>query len=774
VKKIFSRILRLTGGCLLLFGPPHIRAEGGHNPSETAADTLIRMDRVQVTAIKQGLDLHEQPSAITVLGSETAERRKIDGLKKVSALAPNFFIPDYGSRMTSSIYVRGLGTRIEQPTVTMNIDNVPLLNKDCYDTELVDIERIEVLRGPQSTLYGRNAMGGAVNLYTLSPLAYQGVRIGAEYGSGESCKLRAASYYKLKPDLGMAVAAFYTRTGGFFRNMETGEMCDWEKAGGGRMKVQWRGRKGIRIDNTLSFSVLDQGGYPYAYAGETPFDEEGRPIIRPGEIRYNDPCSYRRTAISDGLTVRYDAARFSVSSITSYQYSDDEMTLDQDFLPLSYFTLRQARTSHAVTEDIVFRSRDEKRYRWLFGLFGFYRHDRMEAPVEFKEEGIDRLILQHVNAVSPNYKTEWDDDRFTLGSRFRTPSAGGALYHESNFTAGRWHFTAGIRFDCEFARLRYRNTASTSCTRYELLPDGTMNNPKQKQIHIDNDGTLRLSFVEWLPKAAVTFDIDPRNLLYLSVSKGYKAGGFNTQMFSDVLQQQMMKEYFSVGTQYDIRKVVTYKPEKSWNFELGGRFSLAGGALRGDLALFWIECRDQQLTVFPDGTTTGRMMANAGRTRSRGFECTVQAAPWQPLELTLAYGFTDARFRRYRPGLPDVSGAPVDYAGNRIPYAPRNTLAAAADYTIPIGTKWLESIVLHAGMQGIGTIAWNERNTLEQPFYALLDASIRFGHAHYSIDLRADNLCETAYDTFYFESIGNSFVQRGRPRTFSISLNLYL
>lgn len=87
----------------------------------------------------------------------------------------------------------------------------------------------------------------------------------------------------------------------------------------------------------------------------------GQTVIRPGEIRYNDPCSYRRTTLSDGLTVRYDAGSFSVVSITSYQYSDDEMILDQDFLPLSYFTLKQARTEHALTEDIVFRSHEQGR-----------------------------------------------------------------------------------------------------------------------------------------------------------------------------------------------------------------------------------------------------------------------------------------------------------------------------------------------------------------------------------------------------------------------------
>ena len=359
---------------LLLASAAAARTAGsdGPAPDTETADTVIVVDKVQVTAIKQGLVLRSQPVAASIVGGRAIERGRIGAVKNLSQTVPNFHAPDYGSRMTSSIYVRGLGARIDQPVIGLNIDNVPVLNKDNFDTELADAERIEVLRGPQSTLYGRNTMGGVVNVYTLSPLTYEGVRLTAEYGSGDSYRFRASSYYKLSPDLGMAVTGYFTHTGGFFDNDCTGEKCDWERLGGGRWKTQWRNNRGVRIDNTFSFSALDQGGYPYAYAGED-IVRDGKTVIRNGQVSYNDPSSYRRTTVSDGLTVRYDAAKYSVSSITSYQYSDDEMTLDQDFTPESWFTLRQARREHALTEDIVFRSHDGRRYGWLLGAFGFYR-----------------------------------------------------------------------------------------------------------------------------------------------------------------------------------------------------------------------------------------------------------------------------------------------------------------------------------------------------------------------------------------------------------------
>ena len=488
-----------------------------------AVDTVVTVERVQVTAIKQGLVLRHQPVAASVVGRERIERQGIRSLKDAASLVPNFHMPDYGSRMTSSLYVRGLGARIDQPVVGLNVDNVPYMNKDAYDFDLADIERIEVLRGPQSTLYGRNTMGGVINIYTLSPLTYEGARIGMEYGSGNTWRVRASSYFRIAPDVGVSVAAHYGSSDGFYTNDFTGHKCDWERSGGGRFRVQWAVRDGLRIDNTLAFGDLRQGGYAYAFAGRTtdePLPGEYAPT--PGRIAYNDPCSYRRTTLSDGFTVRADLGGCSLSSITSYQYLDDEMVLDQDFLPLSYFTLTQARTEHALTEDVVVRSRDDGVYRWLAGAFGFVRHMRMEAPVTFLKDGIDNLILSHIR--SEEIRAWWGTpdsptDEFLLDSRFRNPSWGAALYHESTLVLGRWRLAAGLRVDYEHGRLDYRSATASDYTT-QTVSDGLI---YPHRIAIDNDDALRLSFTEVLPRfsAQVRLGAERRSTLYASVAKGY-------------------------------------------------------------------------------------------------------------------------------------------------------------------------------------------------------------------------------------------------------------
>ena len=190
------------------------------------ADTTLHLNEISVTAIKQGNDLNDMASASSLLNRHKLERLNVSSAKNISEIVPNFHIPDYGSRMTSSIYVRGIGTRIDQPAVGMNVDNVPILNKDNYDFNILDIQRVEMLRGPQSTLFGRNTMGGVINIDTLSPATYRGTRMLAEYGSGSSWRAALSHYGMINDSFGIGIAAGYYGSDGFFTNLYNGEKCD--------------------------------------------------------------------------------------------------------------------------------------------------------------------------------------------------------------------------------------------------------------------------------------------------------------------------------------------------------------------------------------------------------------------------------------------------------------------------------------------------------------------------------------------------------------------
>lgn len=705
---------------------------------------------LEVLGVKQMPDGGTAVEAVTRISGAEARRLSIDAPKGVSMVAPNFYMPEYGSRMTSSIYVRGLGARIDQPVVGLTIDNIPYLSKDTYDFDVADIENIEVLRGAQAVLNGRNTMGGQINIRTLSPLRTKGFRAMAEYGSANTVKASASYYANLSQKTGMSVAAQYKHSDGFFKNTFDNSNTGRENSGSVRWKTLWRPDNAFSLTNTAVFSTVKQHGYPYR-------------SLSSQSINYNDTCSYARTSFADAVTVAWAGKRVVVTSVTSYQYHDDCMILDQDFLPLDYFTLKQSRQEHMLTQDLFTRGSRGK-YSWLGGVFGFYRGASMQAPVTFKDTGIERLIEEHRNTVNPDYPISWDSRRFVLDSDFKTQAGGFALYHESTFTAGDWRFEAGLRLDVERTSLNYHSNTQTGYSTLHRLPDGTTEPFGHTVVDIDDRGNIANTYIEFLPKFTVSRqgNFSP----YFTFSKGYKAGGYNTQMFSDVMQQRIMA-LMGMTALYTFDQIVSYKPEKSFNYELGMHWTDNDNRLKIDAALFLIDCRDQQLTIFPPGTTTGRMMTNAGRTRSMGAEL---SARWQPTPQWLfaaSYGHTNATFRQYFDGR-------NNYRGKKVPYAPSNTLFAQARWeAVPLSFGGITPSIT-ATVRGAGNIMWNEANTVSQPFYCLPGLSVEFAAEHWSLRLWGENLSGTKYDTFYFVSIGNAFTQQGLPRTIGATLRLRL
>ena len=717
----------------------------GSLSAEEHIDTAVYLGEVNIVAVKQEHAVRSEAVSATVIGRVGLEDLNAVSMKGISDVVPNFFIPDYGSRVTSSMYVRGIGARMDQPAVGLNVDNVPILNKNGYDFDLADIESVEMLRGPQSTLYGRNTIGGLINISTVSPMRYQGWRLSASAGTGNDYRLSAGWYSRPAEKFATALILSGSYLGGFFRNSFDGRFLDHELSGSLRWKTDLRISPRVYIQNAFSVSRLDQGGYPYEY-------------VETGDINYNDPCYYKRFMLSDGLTLRYRGDGFSMTSVTTVQHLDDNMTLDQDFRPEPFFTLTQRQHDTSVTEDIVFRGdHTGSRYHWLAGAFLFYKHLGMTAPVTFKDKGISDLIEEHRNSANPYYPIRWDTREFPLDSHFTIPSAGAALYHESRLELGRWRLTAGIRLDYETSTLDFRSICHTGYEIFRLEHDGSLSPERHVAIDIDDSGSLRREYFNWMPKIGAVYSLpmEGENNVYGVISRGYKAGGFNTQMFSDVLQQRLMG-VMGIGSKYDVDDIVGYRPEYSWNFEVGSHLSFPQAKLNVDLSLFYIDCTDQQLTMFPDGTTTGRIMTNAGRTRSFGGEFSVSWNPLDRLAFTASYGYTNAKFIDFFNGI-------EDFSGKFVPYAPQNTLFVQGLWTIPLRHRHIKALVADVNVRGTGKIYWNEQNSLAQNFYALLGASLSLEAKRWSLQVWGRNLTATRYHTFYFMSMGNEFLQQGRP-----------
>lgn len=744
-----------------------LAAEPSHAEPELAEPSIdtLRIEEVEVVAsLKHDYNRQKAISA-TSLSMRGLEQRGVASIKDISLIAPNFYQPEYGSSITSSIYVRGFGSRIDQPVMGVTIDDVPVMNKNSYDFDFYDIRHVELLRGPQGTLYGRNTSGGVMNITTLSPEVWQGARFMAEYATLSSARASAAYYTQPSDRFALSIAANYAHDGGFFRNEHTDDICDRGNQGSLRLRMIWNTNRRWRFENSITAAYTSEGGYAYR-----PYDMETESY---GAIAYNDPAGYERLTINEGFVVKYTDDNIELSSVTSYQLLDDTMTLDQDFTPKNMFTLQQMQTEHTLTEEIVIRNADkEHRWQWLCGAFGFAKWLEMSSPVTFKRDGIDELILQNANkgihTVFPDNNIVIPNDSFLISSDFRIPTYGIALYHQSTIELGAWRLIAGLRLDYERSSMRYDSWGDID---YKF--DLTMKEEDEYHtIHTVFRGKERQSFFELLPKIAAEYHMS-RGSLYATVTRGYKAGGFNTQIFSDILQVKMMDGMMkdlgitldsAVGTTtYDTASATRYKPETSWNFEIGAHLTPVAG-LNIDASLFWIECFDQQVTVLPKGNNTGRMMSNAARARSYGVELSAKYS-YKGLDIAADYGYTNAKFRNYDDGT-------ADYSGRYLPYAPQNTLSLMASYRLNLNNNILDAISFAADWRGVGRIYWDESNTLSQPFYMLLGFQVMAHMGNVTLSLWGHNITNTEYDVFYFKSVGKSFFSKGRPMQYGIRLNI--
>lgn len=716
---------------------------------------------VVTSSVKRESFFSDIPGVSTFL-MRRIEERGIASPKNLSAVVPGLNIPDYGTSMTSTIYVRGLGSRMDNPVIGLYVDDVPIIDKNCYDFSFTDIRRIDFLHGPQGTLYGRNSMLGVLSVETLSPTAYQGTRGIIEYGSASTLSAKLSAY---KGRFGLTAA--YGHTDGFFINEYDGSNCGLSDSFSARARFVGGVGK-ASLDNILTVSYIDQTGYPYRklMAGE----------LLP--VDYNDKSGYRRFFLMDGFRLKTEWRNWKISSVTSFQTLFDSMDMDQDFTPKSMFTLNQIQEQVAFTQEFIFKPKAHTVW-WdsQTGLFAMVKLNKMSAPVRFLKDGIKSLILDNANSGIPQElgRLNIQEENFLIYSDFDIALGNVAAYHESYFNTGRWTFTAGLRLDFEASRMRYD---SGSDIHFIVSPAMSEYIPFSTKI----DGTETVRYAQLQPKLSVSYDATSERMrskglnmsLLASVSEGYRSGGFNTQIFSDVLQRKMMLGMMeSLGVHLDGKgdlstDGLTYKPEICLNYEIGGKFRMrsAGHILESFFTAYRVDCRNQQMTVFPYGNGTGRMMANAGRSRSLGVEAEASWM-WKGLSVSFAGSLMDARFVDYDDGR-------NDWSGNRIPYSPESTLYLRCGYKFLTRGRFLRSVSLNADINRSGRIYWNEAGDISQSPYSLIGADVRLTTSKAELWLRGQNLTGTEYSVFYFKSVGNSFFQAGKPRRFTIGLSINL
>lgn len=758
---------------------------------ETAlpSDSLkLNLQEIVITkSLRENAFLNELPVSSTVLsGRQLAAENRFD-LKSVAGQVPNLFIPDYGSKLTSAIYLRGIGTRMNASVVGFYVDDVPYLDKSAFDFEWQDIQRVEVLRGPQGTLYGRNAMGGVIHLHTFSPFENQGTTLRLSYGSYNDLQLQASHYQKINDNYAFSLAGNYHENKGFFTNEGTGAKVGATQTAGVRGKLAARYANGWRADLSTAFEYTKQDGYAYS-------------PISSDTISYNDECSYSRNLFTAGLTLAKQTEHTSFHSVTGFQNFKDALKLDQDFSTASLFTLHQNQNFNALTQEFVYKSTDLKPLQWVFGAFGSASLNETSAPVQFKQDGIVTMLENNINRGIPSslaMNVDITDNVLDIPSNFNEQRKTAALYHQFSwqlpFVKGL-SLTGGLRLEYERIQLDWKSSADMNYL-YTMVNHGmTLGESLTANALLKGDASK--DYVEVTPKIALEYAFNPQNRMYASLTRGHQAGGYNVQLFSDLIQtelqavmSQQMKTSMTTQLQAlvaygmpqasvddivshipasknveNVSSILSYDPEYSWNYEVGFHSEPITDRVKVDGAFFYVDCYNRQVAQFsPSGF--GRMMKNAGQSYSKGFEISVLAKPLSNLDVRASYGFTEARFTNYSDSV-RVNGVyqEVDYAGKSVPMIPKHTLSVGADYAFDVNSNLLDKVVLSAQYQANGPIYWTEKNDVQQAFCGVADGQIALVKGSCQLQLWVKNAFNESFRTFYFESMGKAFAQQNRPR----------
>ena len=667
------------------------------NDADSTVFKTVGLSEVTVVELKKTKE-NLATNSVSIVDSGFVNRHELQSITELTAVVPNFYMPEYGSKQNTPVYIRGVGAKTKGSAVGFYVDGIPHFENSSFDVDMSNIASVTVFRGPQGTLYGRNAIGGIINVTTVSPLTYQGTQFKLGYGSHNDALFQFSHYNKLGSKMGYSVAGGYHYNDGFYRNMFTNKYADQLKDAYGRVALVWLldNKWFLRVNSMLDYS--NQGGYPYGKYNRLTGETE--------PVNYNRYSSYRRLLSTSGLNISYAGENVSFSSQTAFQYIRDRQGIDQDFTSNDTYFVKNRLKQTMLSQEFMLKSNNSSRYQWLWGAFA---------------------MTQHINnTVETQYITK--DNAFP--THYRIPVNALAIYHQSTIKLfSGFSFIAGLRWDYENSTLNYLRET------YQLSTDGARTEVKNVNSS--------LHFNQITPKFALQYqDERNNNSYYFSVTRGYKAGGFN---------QTFQKE-----------EETSFGPEYNWNYELGGKVHLLKDKLYAEAALYYIDWRQQQVNQTVPGV--GNVIHNAGHSSSKGFELALNSSPLKNLSIALSYGYTYAKFIEYQ------KSAKLNYSGNMLPMVPRNTLSCSASYALyPSSASIIDKIVLTAGLTGIGKIYWAEDNEVAQNFYALLNAKISITSGIFTWECWGKNITDTHYNTYCFKSSAD-YAQVGKPAYFGTSL----
>lgn len=756
-----KQLLTLPLLALLTLGlPAHLRAESLDTIPTHALDEVVIRSYVPQRMTAPSIS---QPTSLTWLTPKALEQYRVQSLTDLTSRVPSLFVPDYGSKRSAAIYLRGSGARSAGQTIGLYVDGVPVLNKSGFNFELPGLSGIEVLRGPQGTLYGRNAMSGIINYYTRSAFDRVGGQATLTAGSHRLLRVSVEQSLLLGEKVGLSYGLSGTTRRGYFFNETHKAYQDSLRQVSAFAKLEYRPSDRLEMALSLTGDYVDQGGFPYRT------DDPRTRTLAP--LQAGDEETYERRTFAARYLLSYQWGGVQLQSATGYQYLYDHTAMDMDAMAAYLFRVKQGLRQHGFTQEFILKGLKDadKRYDWSFGLFGYYDAKRIDAPVQMSYQGIKTMIdtqLARVHQNNPRapqiiYQDPTARDVENLND-FQMPDWGLALYHESAYRfAPAWTLTAGLRLDYEHHQVRYDSRG------YEMplvitLPTGTTISATGQPALLQ--GKQSTDYWHVIPKLSLAWKPNEALHAYATVTRGMKTGGFNEQSFADLIttvQGHNVQAMSGRTPEFDMTTIperTTYKPEQSWSYELGVRFHREDLGLELNAATYYMHVKDLQLTRFVN-SGAGRVVGNAGASRTWGLELAASQRVVSSLRAHLTYSLTDARFAE------DYAGG---VKGNFVPFIPRHTFSAMLSANEYLTSKL--RLFGEAEWSGLGELYWREDNSQWENLRTLFRARLGLGYGRYAVSLWANNILDNSYTVFQAASPMGRLVQTSAPRTLGADL----
>jgi len=677
-----------------------------------------QLDEVIVTAQKRDEDPQKLALSVTSFSAKQVEDHKLWNIKDITALVPNLYSASPGdNRNVTSI--RGITTTSYDPTVATYVDGVNQFGLDTYIAQLADIERIEVLRGPQGTLYGRNAMGGVINIITKQPTndAHGFVELG--YGNFHQQRYNVGLRTPLVKDkLFLGISGLFTKQTGFYTNLFNGSKFDDQHSVMGNYYLKYLPSQKLSLTlNVKHVENRNNGAFPLS---SDPVTALSLPFL----VDQNNNTTLIDNIFNASLSLQYSGKAFNFTSQSSYQsdYRYYTNPIDGDFSAIDGVSLINNYGDNynkvkVGTQEFRFSSpaSSGSALKWIAGTYSFYQDNPVKQGTHFGADAV------YVGAPFPD---------FTSLSTNLQNRIGWAAFGQATYTlSSQFDITAGLRFDYEHVKQSVKG---------EFQMDG------QPSMVTRADTSSSANFKAFSPKLGLEFHISSANNLYVVYSRGFRTGGIS-QLSSDPSQPPLY----------------AYAPESSNNFEIGTKNDLWNNHARLNIVVFYTSVNDAQVPtlILPDAITVTR---NAGKLTSKGAELELALKPLKGVELDYNLGYTHARYTALNVA---SNGSEVNLNGNNQVFTPDVTsmLGLRYNYTVSQGYK----LVARGEWRYLGDQYFDLANQIKQSAYSLFNSRLGLSARKFDLFVWGSNLFNKHYIDYAYD-FGAAHL--GNPKTFGAGI----